>query len=95
MQPGRSRDYGLYRRVGGTHVGRRRPTSTVERQTSWTTPRLRADAHGIPLGVTHVRGGAGPIGVIAAHVTPRKIRLVISSRFPVSSTGLSMPFDLG
>jgi hypothetical protein len=40
MQPGRSRDYGLYRRVGGTHIGQPSTNIDLERQTSWTTHEL-------------------------------------------------------
>jgi hypothetical protein len=40
MQPGRSRDYRLNRRMDGTPIGRPSTTSTVERQTSWTTHEL-------------------------------------------------------
>ena len=72
MQPGRSRDYGLYRRVGGTHIGRRSPTSTVERQTSWTTHELTSRRARNPAPASPT--SEGPIGVTAAHVTPRKIR---------------------
>jgi hypothetical protein len=48
----------------------RRPTSTVERQTSWTTHELTSRRARNPA-PRHPRLGA--IGVNAAHVTPRKI----------------------
>ena len=40
MQPGRRRDYGLYRRVDGTHIGQPSTNIDLERQTSWTTHEL-------------------------------------------------------
>jgi hypothetical protein len=73
MQPGRSRDYGLYRRGGGTHIGR--PSTNIDRRTPDVLDYARVDepkrTESRPPSST-----SGAIGVNAAHVTPRKIRLV-------------------
>ncbi len=55
MQRGRRRDYGLYRRVVGTHVGR--PSTNIDRRAPDVLDHAQLDepsAHGILLRVTHV-----------------------------------------
>ena len=55
---GSSRDYGLYRRVGGTHVGQPWTNIDLERQMSWTTHELTSRRARNPARVTHVWGSS-------------------------------------
>jgi hypothetical protein len=77
MQPGRSRDYTLYRHVGGTPVGR--PSTNVHRRAPGVLDHARVDE---PTRTESCSASptswGGPIGVNATHVTPRKIRRYIA-----------------
>ena len=78
MQPERSHDYGLYRHVNGTHIGR--PSTNIDRRAPDVLDHARVDETTRTKSCPRVTHIWGPIGVTAAHVTPRKIRLVWSSR---------------
>jgi hypothetical protein len=80
MQPGRSRDYGLYRRVGGTHIGR--PSTNIDRRAPDVLDHARVDEPARTDSCSASPRSGRRSGVNATHVTPRKIRLVISSLCP-------------
>ena len=78
MRPGRSRDYGLYRRVGGTHIGQ--PSTNIDPRAPdvLDPPRVDEPTRTESRSASPTSGGA--IGVNAAHVTPSKIRLTETDR---------------
>jgi hypothetical protein len=72
MQTGRSRDYTLYRHVVGTHVGRQ--STNVHRRAPDVLDYARVDEPTRTESCSASPTSGGPIGINAAHVTPRKIR---------------------